>query len=141
MLKILVVDDSMIMRKKIITILTELGHEVSGEAETGEEAIVKYEKIKPDFVTMDVTMAEMNGIEATKILKEKYPDMKLVIVTSHGQENLVRQAIKYGAKGYILKPVTSEKIENIMSKIFNIKKEKKIDISKSGANDFLNGTV
>ena len=141
MINILVVDDSMIMRKKIMNILTDLGHNIVGEASTGEEAIIKYGKVKPDFVTMDVTMAEMNGIEATKILKEKYPDMKLVIITSHGQENLVRQAIKGGAKGYILKPITTEKIEAIMSKVFNIQKEKVVDTSKSSAQDFLNGAV
>ena len=143
MLNVLVVDDSMIMRKKITNVLGNLGHQVVASKASGLEAIEYCSDNKvPDFVTMDITMPDMDGIEATKILCKKYPEIKIVMVTSHGQENLVRDAIKNGAKGYILKPVTQDKIEEIISKVFKInqvKKETKESISTS--DNLLNGNL
>ena len=124
MLNVLVVDDSMIMRKNVKKIMDELGHHVTGEAANGEDAIFLASEFLPQLVTMDITMPGMGGIEATKILKKKYPDLKIVMITSHGQENLVRDAIKNGAKGFILKPITQEKIEEIISKLFKNSKRK-----------------
>lgn len=141
MLNVLVVDDSMVMRKKIISIINDLGHQVAGEAANGEEAIKFCEEVVPDFITMDITMPIMNGIEATKILKKKYPTIKIVMLTSHGQENLVRDAIKSGAKGYILKPVSKDKIEDITSKIFKIKKIEDTNQIKKNKEEFYNGLI
>ena len=141
MLNVLVVDDSMVMRKKIISIISELGHQAAGEAANGEEAIKFCEEVVPDFITMDITMPIMNGIEATKILKKKYPTIKIVMITSHGQENLVRDAIKSGAKGYILKPVSKDKIEDIISKIFKIEKKEDTNEGKKDKEEFYNGLI
>ena len=120
MLRILVVDDSVILRKAIISIFKELGHTVVGEAGSGYEAIEEYKRLKPDLVTMDITMPGVQGIydgvEALKEIRKLAPDANIVMVTSHGEEELVLDAIDAGAKGYILKPITRDKIETILKK-------------------------
>ncbi len=118
MLKVLVVDDSAIIRKSLSQQLDELGYEVVGEAINGKEAIKLYKELKPDFVTMDITMPLMNGIEALKEIKKDDKDAKIIMVTSHGEEKLVMDAIKRGAVGYILKPIIHGKISNAVSKVF-----------------------
>lgn len=119
-LKILVVDDSAIIIKKLKRIIEELGHEVVGEARTGLEAIEVYRSLNPDLVTMDITMPEMNGIEAVKQIKMDFAEALIVMITSHGQEQMVIDAIRAGAKGYIIKPFKKEKIKE---EIDNIIKE------------------
>ncbi len=118
MLNVLVTDDSMIIRRNITNMLKQLGLNVIAEAKTGKEAIELYEKHNPDFVTMDITMPEMTGVEALKEIKKSYKDAKVIMVTSHGQEELVMDSIKSGAKGYILKPITVEKLISSIKKIF-----------------------
>ena len=118
MLKIMIVDDSSIIRKIFAKNLEELGHSVCVAAKDGREAISLYEKHKPDLVTMDVTMPIMNGIESLKAIRKKDKDAKIIMVTSHGEERLVMEAITNGAKGYILKPITKENIEQAINKVF-----------------------
>ncbi len=118
MLKILIVDDSLIIRKKITTIVEKLGHEVVGQAKTGREAIEIYEGAKPDLVTMDITMPDMDGITAVKHIIEMDKNAKIIMVTSHGQEDMVIDSIKAGAVGYILKPITDEKLAEIIGEVF-----------------------
>lgn len=120
MLNILIVDDSMIIRKSLTKILTEQGHKIVGEAQNGKEAIEQYSKLNPDLVTLDITMPVMNGIEALKKIKKKHPDVSAIMVTSHGEEKLVMEAIKNGAKGYVLKPIEEDKLSAAMKKIFGI---------------------
>lgn len=119
-MKILVVDDSVILRKAIINIFKEMGHEVIGEAGSGFEAIEDYKKLSPDLVTMDITMPGIqgvhNGVEALKQIKEYDSEANIVMVTSHGEEELVLDAIDAGAKGYVLKPVTKDKVKSILEK-------------------------
>jgi two-component system chemotaxis response regulator CheY len=117
MLNIMVVDDSMIIRKGLTTILKELGFNVVGEAGTGAEAVALYDMLKPDLVTMDITMPVMTGNEALKRIKAKHPDAKIIMITSHGEEQLVMEAILAGAKGYVLKPITQEKLRVALCKV------------------------
>jgi two-component system chemotaxis response regulator CheY len=117
-LNILVVDDSLIMRKNLVRILEGLSHNIVAEAKNGQEGIDLYKEHAPDLVTMDITMPDMDGITAVKKIKEFDPDTKIVMVTSHGQEAMVMNALKAGAKGYILKPVTHEKIRETIGRIF-----------------------
>lgn len=117
MAKIMVVDDSLVVRKSLHKILEELGHEVVYEAEEGRDATNKYSKLKPDLVTMDITMPVLNGILALKEIKFVDPDAKIIMVTSHGEEELVMDAVSFGAAGYILKPITKEKVEKILEKV------------------------
>jgi two-component system chemotaxis response regulator CheY len=118
MLNIMIVDDSMIIRNTIKKVVEGLGHNVVASARNGREAIDAYEETNPDLVTMDITMPVMDGIAALKRIKKAYKDAKIVMVTSHGEEKLVMDAISFGAKGYILKPITADNIEQSIKKIF-----------------------
>lgn len=118
MLKVLIVDDSLIIRKKISKIFENLGHEVVFDATNGQEAIDAYTKFKPDLVTMDITMPDMDGITALKHIIKEDIEAKIIMVTSHGQEDMVIKSIQAGAVGYILKPITEEKMVQVIGEVF-----------------------
>jgi two-component system chemotaxis response regulator CheY len=109
-LNILVVDDSLLTVKKLVTMLEEAGHKVVRTAATGKEAIAAYSECNPDLVTMDITMPDMDGIEAAKTIISTYPDALIIMVTSHRQKTLVLDALKAGAKNYIIKPYEKDKL-------------------------------
>lgn len=117
MLNFLVVDDSLIIRKNVTKFLTTLGHKVLGESKTGELAVEDTKRLKPDFITMDITMPDMDGITAVKKIREFDKDVSIIMVTSHGQEDMVVASLKAGAKGYILKPVSEEKLAKAIASI------------------------
>ena len=116
-LRILVVDDSGLTVKKMVKLLEDLGHEVAGTATTGQQAVDCFASVAPDVTTMDITMPDMNGIEATRRILADHPGACIVIVTSHGQEQMVMDAIEAGAKGYILKPVKQEKLAETLETV------------------------
>ncbi len=118
MLKILVVDDSLIIRKKVKKLVIQLNHEVAGDAKNGQEAIDSYNTLKPDLVTMDITMPDMDGIEAVKNIISNDSDAKIIMVTSHGQEDMVIKSIQAGAVGYMLKPVTQDKLATAIGEVY-----------------------
>ena len=103
MTSILVVDDSAFMRN-LLKQLLEGTHEVIGEAENGVEAVELYRELEPDVVTMDVVMPIRNGIEATTEIKSMDPGSSVIMCTSVGQEEKMKEAVKAGADGYITKP-------------------------------------
>ncbi len=117
-LNILVVDDSQLTVKKIAQMLTVLGHNMVAFAKSGEEAIKQFAKHKPDMVTMDITMPDMNGIEASIRILQDNPNALIIIVTSHGQEAMVLDAIEAGAKGYLLKPLRVDKLKASIEEIY-----------------------
>jgi two-component system chemotaxis response regulator CheY len=108
--RILVVDDTLFMRTLLKNILTTGGHEIVGEAEDGDIGVAKYQELKPDIVTMDVVMPKMNGIEALKAIKNLDSNAKVIMCTAVGQEQMVKLAIKSGARGYIVKPFQAPKV-------------------------------
>ena len=120
MAKVLVVDDAKIMRMNIGNMLKKLGHEVIAEAPNGYMSIQMYKKHIPDIVTMDITMPAENGIEngidAVKAIKSEFPDAKIIMVTSHGEQDKVIRAIQSGASNYLLKPIQIDKLQEIISK-------------------------
>ncbi len=118
MLKVLIVDDSLIIRKKIRKILETLGHEVVFDATNGQEAIDAYTKYTPDLVTMDITMPDMDGITAVKHIMANDNNAKILMVTSHGQEDMVVKSIQAGAVGYMLKPITDDKMAQAIGEVF-----------------------
>lgn len=118
MLKVLIVDDSMIIRKKISKSIETLGHGVAATAQNGEEAIKLYEEHKPDLVTMDITMPDMDGITAVSNIIKNDANAKIIMVTSHGQEDMVIKSIQEGAVGYILKPITTEKLAQSIGEVY-----------------------
>jgi len=108
--RILIVDDTLFMRTLLKNILFTGGHSIVGEAGDGDEAIEKYKELKPDLVTMDVVMPKMNGIEALKAIKGIDPNAKVIMCTAVGQEQMVKLAIKSGARGYVVKPFQAPKV-------------------------------
>lgn len=108
--RILVVDDAMFMRKLLSDILTKAGFEVVGEAGNGQEAYQKYKELLPDLVTMDITMPEVTGIEGVKMITADFPDAKVLMCSAMGQEGMVIDSVKSGAKGFIVKPFVPEKV-------------------------------
>lgn len=121
MAKVLIVDDATIMRINMRKMLEKLGHEVIGEAKNGAEAVTEYEKLNPDFVTMDITMPNVggveDGIEATRRIAQYDYKAKIIMITSHGEQDKVIRAIQNGASNYILKPVKFEKLEEVVNKL------------------------
>lgn len=118
-LNIMVVDDSIITIKKLTKMIEELGHSVVQVARTGKDAVEQYTLIKPDMVTMDITMPDMDGIEATKQILSKYKEALIIMVTSHGQEQMIIDAIETGALGYVMKPIKKEKLKESVDRILD----------------------
>jgi two-component system chemotaxis response regulator CheY len=117
MKKVLVVDDAAFMRLSLRTILQNNGFEVIGEAVNGSEAVDKYFTLKPDIVTMDITMPEMDGVEALTEIKKKDPKAKIVMISALGQESWVKKAIILGASGFVVKPYKEEHIIQTLNKL------------------------
>jgi two-component system chemotaxis response regulator CheY len=109
-LNVMIVDDSILMLKKLEALIAGMGHQVCRSVSNGAQALVAYRECKPDIVTMDITMPEVDGIEATRQILAEFPEAKVIMVTSHGQEGMIREAIKAGAVGYVMKPVKAEKL-------------------------------
>src|SRR4030095_13218631 len=109
--KILIVDDHEVVRDGLRNILLSLENiSIAGEAGNGEDAIKMYSSTKPDLVIMDISMPGMNGIEATRIIKEKDPEAKILILTMHDNQEYLNQIIRSGAKGFILKNTDKEEL-------------------------------
>jgi len=107
---VLIIDDSDNMRLTIRELISENGFEVVGEAGDGKTGLEKYMELKPDIVTMDVVMRDMNGIEALKQIIQYDADARVVMISAMGQDLFVRDAIKAGAKGFIVKPFSQQQI-------------------------------
>lgn len=117
MAKVLIVDDSAFMRLTLKHLLSQLGHEVAGEAEDAPSAVKKYGELKPDLVTMDVIMPVESGLQAVREIVKNDPRAKVVMVSAMGQEKIMEEAMSAGAKGFITKPVQKERLEEILKKI------------------------
>lgn len=122
-MKVLIIDDSKIIRKNLVKIFEKLGYEVCGEASDGLQAVQEYEKHRPDFVTMDITMPVMNGIEAVKEILKIDENAKIIIISAINQKQMVFEALKNGAKHYIVKPITFEKVKEVIDEIIEYEKE------------------
>lgn len=120
MKRVLIVDDAAFMRLTLKTMLEKHGFEVVGEGEDGATGIVKYKELKPDIVTMDITMPEISGIEALRAIMEMDPGAKVVMVSAMGQKPLVTEAIESGAKGFIVKPFKEERVINTLNGILGL---------------------
>lgn len=108
--RILITDDTAFMRLLLQKILTENGYEVVGEADNGKEAVRLFERHRPDLVTMDITMPILNGVEALKRIRALDPNAQVLMVSAMGQKNMVMQALREGARGFLVKPFEKEKV-------------------------------
>lgn len=118
-LRVLVVDDAIFMRRMISDILVENGMEIVGEADTGAKAIERYKELRPDLVTMDIIMPEMNGIDAVRKIVEHDAQARIVMCSALGQQALVQDAIAAGAKDFLIKPFNSARVVEVIAKVFN----------------------
>ena len=117
MAKVLIVDDAAFMRMMVKDILTKNGFEVIGEASNGLKAIEMYKKERPDVVIMDITMPEMDGIEAVKAIKGYDPTAKIIMCSAMGQQSMVMDAIKAGARDFIVKPFQADRVLEAINKV------------------------
>lgn len=116
-LKVIIADDSIITVKKLVVLIEGLGHQVVATAATGQQAIEAYRRHRPDLMTMDISMPDMDGMAATAKIVAEFPEARIMMVTSHGQERMVIDSLDAGAKGYVLKPVRIEKLSDMISKV------------------------
>lgn len=109
-IRVLVVDDAAFMRMMVKDILSKNGYEVVGEAENGLKAVEKWQELKPDLTTMDITMPEMDGISAVKEIKKLDPGAKVIMCSAMGQQAMVVEAIQAGARDFIVKPFQPDRV-------------------------------
>jgi len=114
--RILIVDDAAFMRMMIRDILSKNGYEVVGEAQDGAQAVEKYKELKPDLITMDITMPEMDGIAALKEIKKLDGNAKVIMCSAMGQQAMVIDAIQAGAKDFIVKPFQADRVIEAIKK-------------------------
>ena len=114
---VLVVDDSKTSRKMLSDVLTRMGLEVIGEAVNGEEGFLKYKELRPDIVTMDITMPVMNGLESLLLINHEDENAKVVMITAAGQKNNLMQAVKAGAEEFLTKPLEEDEIRRVIGEI------------------------
>lgn len=114
---ILLVDDAAFMRMMLKDILVKNGYEVLGEAENGLKAVEKYKELNPDLVIMDITMPEMDGIDAVKEIKKVNTNASVIMCSAMGQQAMVIEAIQSGAKDFIVKPFQADRILEAVKKV------------------------
>jgi two-component system, chemotaxis family, chemotaxis protein CheY len=116
MARILVVDDAAFMRKMVGDALTKGGHEVVGEAANGQEAIARFQELKPELMTLDITMPEKDGLSALKEIVQLDPTARVIMCSALGQESKVLESIKLGAKDFVVKPFQPARVLEAVAK-------------------------
>ena len=116
MARVLVVDDAAFMRKMVSDALTRGGHEVVGEGANGDEAVARYQQLQPELTTLDITMPEKDGLTALKEIVAIDPEARVIMCSALGQESKVLDAVKAGAKDFVVKPFQPERILDAAAK-------------------------
>ena len=120
MIKVLIADDQELIRQSLQIVLQSMaGIEVVDVAEDGQAVICSIRKKKPDVILMDVRMPKMDGVQCTKIIKDNYPEIKIIILTTFDDDEYIFNALKYGASGYLLKGVSMEELENAIKIVYS----------------------
>ena len=114
--QVLICDDAAFMRMMLKDILVKEGYEVVGEAVNGADGVEKYGSLKPDLVTMDITMPEMDGISALKAIRQNDPNAKVIMCSAMGQQAMVVESIQAGAKDFIVKPFQKDRVIEAIKK-------------------------
>ena len=116
MARVLVVDDAAFMRKMLGDVLAKGGHEVVGEAANGVEAVARFQELKPDLTTLDITMPEKDGLSALKEIIAIDPGARVIMCSALGQESKVLESIKLGARDFVVKPFQPERVNEAVGK-------------------------
>ena len=116
-IKVMFVDDSSFMRGILKGIILKEPYELAGEAENGKDAVERYQQLKPDLVTMDIVMPEMDGIDAVKAIREKDPAARIIMVSAMGQQSMVIEAIQAGARDFIIKPFQPPRVHEALKRV------------------------
>lgn len=140
MANVLVVDDSTIMRRNLSAILSNAGHTIVAEAANGELGVKEYKKNKPDLVTMDITMPVMDGINAVKQIVDHDPEAQVIMISSLDQKFMVLTALQNGARHYIIKPFTPDKVLKVVNDVL-ITSGKAIPERKHNSFGSINNTI
>ena len=117
MKRVLIVDDAAFMRLTLKTMLERNGFQVVGEAENGRVGVAKCKELNPDIVTMDITMPEMDGLDALKNIRKNNPSASVIMVSAMGQERFILDAVSNGAKGFLVKPFKEENVISALNKL------------------------
>ncbi len=137
-IKVLLAEDHTIVRKGLRALLDkEIGIEVIGEAEDGREAIRKAEELQPDVVVMDIAMPGLNGLEATRRIKKSFPEMKILMLTMHVNEEYVLQTLRYGASGYLVKKAAPSDLISAIQAIYRGESFLSPSISRTVIDEYL----
>ncbi|WP_068777355.1 response regulator [Paenibacillus sp. FJAT-26967] len=118
MMKVLIADDTAFMRVMMRMFLEQLDCVVVGEAKNGKEAVDLYHLLKPDLVTMDITMPDMDGVEAVRHIKSADSDARIIMCSAMGQQRMIMDAIRSGASDFIVKPVQKERLQEAIEKLY-----------------------
>lgn len=139
MARILIVDDSAVARKSLREIVISLAHTVVGEAENGTQAFVEYTRLKPDIVTMDLTMQGMSGAETTSKLIATFPEARIIVISAMEERRVVLDALERGARHFIIKPINQEKVAsvltNVLQQVFDKHKHRELVRKMKGMGD------
>ena len=135
MIKIMIVDDSVIIRQRLKELFKKRGFDVVAEVESGEKAIIKFKEHKPDIVTMDISMPGMSGIEAVEKLIKIDPNVKIIMLTAMGERTIVFKAIKLGAVNFIVKPFQEEKVMEVICEVLGISPDEEEQCTKKIEDD------
>lgn len=119
MAKIVIVDDSKFLRVTLSNILKKENHEIVGEGENGLQAIQLYKELRPDILTLDLTMPKMSGLEALREIKKEFPHAKVMICSALGKEKMVVDSIKSGAADFIVKPFDEERVLQAVQRLLD----------------------
>lgn len=117
--KVLIADDAAFMRMMIKNILEKNGYTIVGEAENGKQAVDLYNETKPDLVTMDITMPEMDGLEAVKAIRSKDSSASIIMCSAMGQQAMVMEAIQAGAKDFVVKPFQQDRLLQAVERVLS----------------------
>ena len=120
MIKVLIADDQELIRQSLQIVLNSKADiEVCDVAADGQDVIRSIRKEKPDVILMDIRMPKMDGVQCTKIIKENYPQIKIIILTTFDDDEYVYNALKFGASGYLLKGVSMDELENAIKTVYS----------------------
>lgn len=118
--RILVCDDAAFMRMMIKDVLQKAGYEIAGEAENGKKALMQYRTLKPDLLILDITMPEMDGLEALKEIRKMDPKACVIMCSAMGQQSMVAEALRLGAKDFVVKPFHEDDVKKAVQKALQI---------------------